>query len=64
MLLNIFNFCLKYVKGLEFDIKMYSRKIVSYSKSKLFVEEVVHFLVKLQATLGQSLQTKHKGNIS
>ena len=34
------------MKGFEFDIKMYYRKIISYSESKLFGKEVVHFFGK------------------
>ena len=42
---------------------MYYGKIVSYTESKLFGKEIVNFFVKLWATLGQSLQMKHKGNV-
>ena len=62
-LLNILNFCLKYLKGIEIDIKHVLKKdCLSYSESKLFRKGVLHFFVRLQATFFLSEDKVFKRN--
>ena len=67
MLLNVFNSCLNYLNGFEFDIKhaikddcpLLWKYIIWERSSSVFCKTISHVLPQQR----QSHQTKHKGNI-